>query len=99
MRWKWPDEVVEWLRENVPGRTTKEVTVLINQQGFDEKYGMVFTESSVKGGKEPVQNPERNTLRNPERNTVKCVSGGSQSLHPREPPGSRSQRHDGKAQC
>ena len=51
MRWKWPDEVIEWLRDNVPGRTTKEVTVLINQQGFDEKYGMVFTESSVKGAK------------------------------------------------
>ena len=39
------------MTENVPGRTTKEVTVLINQQGFDEKYGMVFTEDTVKGAK------------------------------------------------
>ena len=27
---KWPDEVVDWLRKNVPGRTTKQVTILIN---------------------------------------------------------------------
>lgn len=51
MKWKWPEEIVEWLRENVPGRTTKEVTVLINCQGFDEKYGMTFTEASIKGAK------------------------------------------------
>ncbi len=49
--WKWPVEVVDWMRENTPGRTTKELTLLINQQGFDEKYGMVFTESIVKGAK------------------------------------------------
>lgn len=49
--WKWPDEVVEWLHENVPGKTTREVTELINKQGFDDKYGMVFTESSIKGAK------------------------------------------------
>ena len=49
--WKWPQEVVDWLVENVPGRTTKEITALINQQGFDKKYGMVFTEDIVKGAK------------------------------------------------
>lgn len=49
--WKWPVEVVEWLRDNTPGKTTKELTILINQQGFDKKYGMVFTESIVKGAK------------------------------------------------
>ena len=49
--WKWPDEVVEWLQDNVPGRTTKEVTALINQQGFEAKYGMVFTEGMIKGAK------------------------------------------------
>ena len=51
MRQKWPDEVVEWLRKTVPGRTTKEVTALINKQGFSEKYGIVFTESVIKGAK------------------------------------------------
>lgn len=49
--WKWPAEVVDWLRENTPGRTTKELTILINQQGFDKRYGMVFTESIIKGAK------------------------------------------------
>lgn len=49
--WKWPAEVVDWMRENTPGRTTKELTSLINQQGFDKKYGMVFTESIIKGAK------------------------------------------------
>ena len=49
--WKWPEEVVEWLRENTPGMTTKDLTALINQQGFDSKYGMSFTEDMVKGAK------------------------------------------------
>ena len=49
--WKWPVEVVDWMRENTTGLTTKELTILINQQGFDRKYGMVFTESIVKGAK------------------------------------------------
>ena len=49
--WKWPVEVVDWMRENTAGRTTKELTILINQQGYDRKYGMVFTESIVKGAK------------------------------------------------
>lgn len=63
---KWPVEVVDWLRENTAGRTTKELTLLINQQGFDKKYGMVFTESIVKSAKSryhlksgtPVGNPK-----------------------------------------
>lgn len=49
--WKWPEEVVAWLRDNVPGRTTKEVTALINEQGFNKKYGMLFTEAAIKGAK------------------------------------------------
>lgn len=48
---KWPEEVVDWLRENVPGRKEKEVTALINKQGFDKKYGMVFTCESIHGAK------------------------------------------------
>ena len=48
---KWPVEVVDWMRENTAGRTTKELTILINQQGFDRKYGMVFTESIIKCAK------------------------------------------------
>ena len=47
----WPEEVVTWLRENVPGRTSKEVVEIINQQGYDRKYGMTFTESMIKGAK------------------------------------------------
>lgn len=49
--WKWPAEVVDWMRENTAGRTTKELTILINQQGFDRKYDMVFTEGIVKAAK------------------------------------------------
>lgn len=49
--WKWPEEVVEWLRNNVQGRTTRELTQLINQQGFDERYGIVFTEAIIKNAK------------------------------------------------
>ena len=59
---------------NVPGRTTKEVTELINQQGFDEKYGMVFTEDIVKGAKSrygfksgtPMGNPKGFSSKYPE---------------------------------
>ena len=47
----WPEEVIAWLRDNVPGRTTKQVTELINQQGFDKKYGMVFSDAAIKGAK------------------------------------------------
>lgn len=48
---RWPEEVITWLRENVPGRTTKQVTELINRQGFDKKYGMVFSDATIKGAK------------------------------------------------
>lgn len=51
MRKPWPQEVNDWLAENVPGRTTREVTELINRQGFDKRYGMIFTENMVKGAK------------------------------------------------
>ena len=72
--WKWPQEVVDWLDVNVPGRTTKEVTELINQQGFDEKYGMVFTEDIVKEAKSrygfksgtPMGNPKGFSSKYPE---------------------------------
>ena len=72
--WKWPAEVVEWLRDNTPGHTTKELTMLINQQGFDKKYGMVFTESIVKGAKgrfgfksgTPTGNPKGYSRKYPE---------------------------------
>lgn len=71
--WKWPEEVVDWLRENVPGKSTKEVTVLINQQGFDKKYGMVFTDAIIKGAKSryhiqsgtPAGNPKGFSLKYP----------------------------------
>lgn len=46
----WPKEVIEWLRENVPGRTTKEVADLAKKQGF-EKYGINLTEASIKSAK------------------------------------------------
>lgn len=48
---KWPDEVVEWMRRNTAGRTTRELAALINRQGFDVKYGMTFTEGAVKSAK------------------------------------------------
>lgn len=49
--WKWPVEVVEWLRDSTYGRTVKELTELINKQGFDSKYNMIFTEAMIKGAK------------------------------------------------
>lgn len=49
---KWPEEIVDWLREHVPGRTTKEVADLINRQGFDKKYGMVFSGQAIKNAKQ-----------------------------------------------
>lgn len=55
MRKPWPQEVNDWLAENVPGRTTREVTELINCQGFDKRYGMTFTENMVKGAKKQAE--------------------------------------------
>ena len=65
----WPEEVIAWLRENVPGRTTKQVTELINQQGFDKKYGMEFSDAVIKGAK-----------RGSKRVLAK-ISGGNGKLH------------------
>ena len=85
----WPDEVVEWLRENVPGRTTKEVVNLINQQGFDEKYGMFFTESGIKNAKNrygirsgtPLGNPRGYSPKYPEgmEEYVRQIAGGKKA--------------------
>lgn len=84
--WKWPDEVVEWMRENTFGRTTKELTVLMNQQGFDKKYGMVFTEGIVKGAKNrygfksgtPIGNPKGYSPKYPDgmEEYVRSIAGG-----------------------
>lgn len=71
---KWPAEVVDWMCENTAGRTTKELTILINQQGFDKKYGMVFTECMVKCAKSrygfksgtPTGNPKGYSVKYPE---------------------------------
>lgn len=71
---KWPTEVVDWMRENTAGRTTKELTTLINQQGFDQRYGMVFKESIVKNAKSrygfksetPAGNPKGYSAKYPE---------------------------------
>jgi len=48
---KWPDEVTKFLVANVEGKTTKQLTELINNQGFDRKYGMIFSESQIKCAK------------------------------------------------
>lgn len=48
---KWPDEVTEFLVANVEGKTTKQLTELINNQGFDRKYDMVFSDSQIKCAK------------------------------------------------
>ena len=47
----WPDEVNKFLMESVPGRSTKQLTDLINQQGFDKKYNMIFSEAQIKCAK------------------------------------------------
>ncbi|MCX4308505.1 HNH endonuclease signature motif containing protein [uncultured Acetatifactor sp.] len=73
--WKWPQEVVDWLIENVPGRTTKEVTALINQQGFSEKYGMVFTEEIIKGAKSRFHIRSGTPTGNPKGYSVKYPKG------------------------
>lgn len=73
--WKWPQEVVDWLAENVPGRTTKEVTELINQQGFDEKYGLVFTESIVRSAKSRFHIKSGTPLGNPKGYSPKYPEG------------------------
>lgn len=73
--WKWPDEVVEWLRDNTPGRTTKELAALINQQGFEKKYGMVFTEDIVKGAKNRYGFKSGTPAGNPKGHSSKWPNG------------------------
>lgn len=73
--WKWPQEVVDWLVENVPGRTTKEVTELINQQGFDKKYGMIFTDATIKGAKSRFHIKSGTPLGNPKGYSSKYPEG------------------------
>lgn len=71
----WPEEIVKWMRENTPGRTTKELTVLINEQEFDKKYGMVFTESMVKGAKSRYGFKSGTPLGNPKGYSPKYPDG------------------------
>lgn len=87
--WKWPVEVVDWMRENTAGRTTKELTILINQQGFDRKYGMVFTEGIVKGAKSrygfksgtPTGNPKGYSVKYPEgmEENIRSIAEGKEA--------------------
>lgn len=86
---KWPVEVVEWMCKNTSGRTTKELVLLINQQGFDEKYGMVFTESIVKGAKSryglksgtPKGNPKGYSSKYPEgmKEYIQSIAKGKET--------------------
>ncbi len=70
---RWPEDIVKWLRENVPGKTTKQIVTMINQYGFDQKYGLVFSESMIKTAKKrygirsgtPVGNPKGYSLKYP----------------------------------
>jgi len=90
MRKKWDDEIVDWLRENVLGRTTKEVLGLISRQGFDKKYGIVFTEASIKGAKSryhiksgtPVGNPKGYSSKYPEgmEEFLKSIAEGKSTV-------------------
>ena len=48
---KWPQEAVDWLKENAKGKNTADITEQLNRQGFDVKYGIIFTESQVKAAK------------------------------------------------
>lgn len=86
---KWPAEVVDWMRENTAGRTTKELVTLINQQGFDRGYGMVFTEGMVKGAKRrygfksgtPTGNPKGYSAKYPEgmEGYIRSIAGGKET--------------------
>lgn len=48
---KWPQEVIDWLKENSKGKTIADITEQLNRQGFDVKYGITFTEKHVKSAK------------------------------------------------
>lgn len=88
--WKWPTEVVDWMHENTAGRTTKELTILINQQGFDRKYGMVFTESIIKNAKSrygfksgtPVGNPKGYSAKYPKgmEEYIRSIAEGKEAV-------------------
>lgn len=44
---KYPEEVIEWLRENAPGNANYEIVELINKDPEMKKYGFIFTESTI----------------------------------------------------
>lgn len=45
--WKYPDEITEYIKNNVKGRTTKQLTQALNEL-YGEKYGITFTEAKIK---------------------------------------------------
>lgn len=47
----WPEDLIQWLRENVPGHSAKEVSEAALQQGICGKYGIDLTEAAVKNAK------------------------------------------------
>lgn len=49
--WKYPDEVTEYIKNNVKGRTTKQLTQALNEL-YGEKYGITFTEEKIKSYKQ-----------------------------------------------
>ena len=51
MRQPWPEEITQWLRDHVPGHTTREVVALIQKTKFPRKYGITFTEENIKNAK------------------------------------------------
>ena len=77
---KWPEEVVDWMRDNTAGRTTKELTMIINQQGFDKKYGMVFTEGIIKSAKSRYGFKSGTTSGNPKGYSTKYPEGKEQYI-------------------
>lgn len=50
--YKWPQEVIDWLKENVPGRTAKELAAMANEQGLDKLIGRTFTPDTIKQAKQ-----------------------------------------------
>jgi len=51
MRKRWPEEVIEWLRQNAEGHSTAELTRMINETDLAERYGLVFTEKILHSAK------------------------------------------------
>lgn len=89
---RWPEEVIDWMRENIPGRTTKEVVELANQQGFDRKYNMVFTDVTVKSAKNrykinsgtPVGLPKGTPSKRFPREIKEYIESNYQGVGPKE---------------